>query len=247
MAIIRQGSCVGVLYKPPAGACKPTQCVMYSNGCHCVHNGRLVGAVTKLGNTFIHVSKTVNTSKLKTYKGLLLRHWNIRTSKDKNSIFLEYLFIPASRLEAVRTTPFKNLDRPVPPPGNPCSQPPKGMVRKPNTVYPGDCIGIRFQKTNQLWDIKNGKFLFWQKCGINHCQWNTKKQNNPNKVWYAHWIVRASSPHFQSVATNRGPQSVGKETSITLHPITGYNPPEGTSVKITFLNRTTLSRILTYT
>lgn len=246
LAIIRQGSCIGVLYRPLAGSCIASQCKTYSGECHCVHNGRLVGAVNKLGNTLIHISRTLNTENLKSMDGVLLRHWNIRNSKNKNSIFLENLFIPTSRLETVRITPFRNLDRPVPPPGNPCSQPAPGTVRKPNTIYPGDCIGIRFQKVNHLWDIKNGKFLFWQKSGIPHCQWNTKLQNKPDRVWYAHWIVRKMSPHFQSVASNRGSASAGKETNITLHPITGSNPKEGTTVKITRLDHTSIKRILTY-
>lgn len=246
MALIRQGSCIGVLYRPPQGKCKADQCQTYSGSCHCVHNGRLVGAVTKLGNTQIHISRTLNTSTLNSLAGVLIRHWNIGNPNDKNSIFLEYLFIPISSLESIKVTPFKNLDRPVPPPGNPCSQPPAGSTRKPNTVYPGDCVGIRFRKTNKQWDIKNGKFLFWQKSGKDHCQWNTKMQNNPDKAWYSHWIVRKTSPHFQSVASNRGPKSSGMETGISIFPITGSEPKEGTPIKITFLNRTTRIRILTF-
>lgn len=246
MATIRQGSCVGILYRPPMGQCKPDQCQTYSGSCHCVHNGRFVGAVTKLGNTKVHLSRTLNTSNLKSVTGVLLRHWSIGKSSDKNSIFLEYLFFPVTRLESIDITPFKNLDRPVPPPGNPCSQPPKGSPRKPNTVYPGDCVGIRFRKPNKLWDIKNGKYLFWQKGSASHCQWNTQAANNPDKVWYSHWIVRQSEPHFESVATNRGPQSSGMETGVSLHPITGYNPKEGSKITITFLDRTRVSRIVTY-
>ncbi|RNB90407.1 hypothetical protein EDM56_07795 [Brevibacillus fluminis] len=246
MAFVRQGSCIGVLYTSPTAGCKSPQCQPYSGRCHCVHNGRFVGAVTKIGNTFVHVSKTLDTTKLKSYQGIILRHWNIRNPKNKNSIFLEFLFLPISRLENVAITPFRLLDRPVPPPGNPCSQPTKGSVRKPNTIYPGDCIGIRFRYPNNDWDIKNDKYLFYQRGGNSFCPWNTKKQNNPDKVWYAHWIVRKAAPHFLSVASNRGPKSLGKETAISLFPITGYNPAEGTPITLTFLNRTSITRKLTY-
>lgn len=110
--LIRRGSCIGILYRPPKGQCKADQCQTYSGSCHCVHNGRRpVGAVTKLDNTQIHISRTLNTSTLKSLAGVLFRHWNIGNPNDKDSIFLEYLFIPASRLESIKVTPFKNLDK----------------------------------------------------------------------------------------------------------------------------------------
>lgn len=245
MTTIRQGSCIGILYKPPIGECQETQCQKYEGGCHCVHNGRLVGAVTKLGNTEIHLSQTLNNLHLANYQGVLFRHWN-RPNANSKAIFLEYLFIPSTRIQSVQVIPFKKLYRPVPiPPGNSCSQPKPGQKRKPNIVYPGDCVGIHFRKTDNKWDIKNGKYLFWERYR-SRCTWNLKKNNHPDKVWYAHWVVNSKNPHFRSVATSRGPKSGKMEANISIHPITGYHPSEGTAIPVTFLNHTTKNRMVTY-
>ena len=245
MSKLRQGSCIGILYKPPAGQCKQNQCQTYAGHCHCVHNGRFVGAVTKLGTMKIHLSKTMNLTLLSQYTGILIRHWN-RPSPTSSAIFQEYLYIPNFRLENACVIPFAKLDHPVPiPPGNPCSQPKKGQTRKPHTIYPGDCVGIHFKKKNGSWDIKNGKYLFWERAGT-HCTWNTTSNNHPDKVWYAHWVVKKKAPHFQSAAANRGPKSNQMETNISVHPITGYDPSEGQTISITFLNHTAKSRVVTY-
>lgn len=67
---------------------------------------------------------------------------------------------------------------------------------RPNTVltiYPGTCFGIYFTHSNGRRDVKNGRFLYWEKKheppGRHHCVIHRTNIGDIEEVYYAHYDI----------------------------------------------------------
>lgn len=196
MAILQRGACVGVYFKGPPG----------------VHNGKFIGPVTSYepAKGMIRVSKKKYDAlhDKNKYKGVLIRHWTIKNHKSKafkKNVQQEVLYIPNSQLQRIDRTPYF---------ANPFCKP-KAI---PGMVSAGDCIGIWFfDPIAKIWDIKNGKLLYWVGKGNKvFCQLNQTKKHTFNEVDYSHWPPKMKGipvSMIKAVPMKRGPK-VGQHDQI---------------------------------
>ncbi|MDN4525128.1 hypothetical protein [Fictibacillus fluitans] len=138
MAIIRNGSCVGVLYRASQGA----DCA----GGFCVHNGRFIGGVvSRTGNT-LNVRRNISNTNLGAFDGIIISHWAINPTSGQAT--LQHLWFRRARLADVRLIPNAGPCPSTPPSNN------------PRIITPGECVGIKYRQGN-VWMIRNGRYLFW--------------------------------------------------------------------------------------
>lgn len=196
MAILQSGACVGAYFKGPLG----------------VHNGKFIGPVT----SFNPAKGTIRVSRKKydtlhdksKYKGVLIRHWTIRNHKSKaftGNVMQEALYIPNSLLQRIDRTPYFS---------NPFCKP-KSI---PGLVSAGDCMGVWFfDPVAKIWDIKNGKLLYWIGKGNKvFCQLDQTKKHTFNEVDYSHWPPKKAGvpiSMMKAVQMKRGPK-VGNHDRI---------------------------------
>lgn len=140
-----------------------------------------------------------NKSEWAVHNGRLAYPNQVNTSHLPHSVWVAHWTIPHS----AHPVPYKEIRhlagvREVRlthdlPPNDPryCTQY-RGKQNTVNTVYPGTCFGVYFRYANGQRDVKNGRFLYWEKKndpGHHHCVIHRNRVSEISEVWYAHYVL----------------------------------------------------------
>lgn len=192
MATIVSGACVGVFYRDPTNS--GADC----RNSYCVHNGRLVGGVINETATTIRVSRSINSSNLKAYRGIILSH--LALSTDRTQVIQQFLYFSRNQLISVKDTPFSRFNTPN------CTRETHDTI--PNIIYPGECVGIQYLDANNVWQIKNGRYLYWRG-QTNHCILDLRPQSTNRQslreIFYSHYVL-----NNQPIPTDIVPQKTSR-------------------------------------
>jgi len=155
-----------------------------------IHSGSCVGVLywnNKKGEWAVHNGRLAYPNKINTDHpphSVSIAHWTIAPHAHA---------VPYKEIRSLKGVREVRLTHDLPPNDPRYCAAFSGRKNTVNTIYPGTCFGVYFQYANGQRDVKNGRFLFWEKkhepAGRHHCVIHRNRIGEISEVWYAHYVL----------------------------------------------------------